>query len=68
MPSLEEFTAQAKTDIDKIKTANGGDGKWVQFSDSRREFTEDEYDNLITKIGKRKFNAQENGYKMHYGL
>lgn len=68
MPSLEEFTATAQTEIDAIKTANGGEGMWMQFEDSRREYTEEEYDIAVTKQGKRKFNAQENNYKMARAL
>jgi hypothetical protein len=68
MPSLEEFTATAQTEIDAIKTANGGEGMWMQFEDSRREYTEEEYDIAVTKQGKRKFKAQENDYKMARAL
>tara|TARA_R100001460_G_scaffold49271_1_gene87511 strand:- start:284 stop:619 length:336 start_codon:yes stop_codon:yes gene_type:complete len=68
MPSLEEFTATAQTEIDAIKTANGGEGMWMQFEDSRREYTEEEYDIAVTKQGKRKFYAQENDYKMARAL
>ena len=53
MPSLEEFTATAQTEIDAIKTANGGEGMWMQFEDSRREYTEEEYDIAVIKQGKR---------------
>ena len=63
MPSLEEFTATAQTEIDAKKTVNGGEGMWMQFEDSRREYTEEEYDIAVTKQGKRKFKAQENSYK-----
>ena len=65
---LEEFTATAQTEIDAIKTANGGEGMWMQFEDSRREYTEEEYDIAVTKQGKRKFYAQENDYKMARAL
>ena len=68
MPSLEEFTATAQTEIDAKKTANGGEGMWMQFEDSRREFTEEEYDKAVTKQAKIKFNEQENGYKIDRGL
>ena len=68
MPSLEEFTATAQTEIDAKKTVNGGPGMWMQFEDERREYTEEEYANAVVKQGKRKFNAQENGYKIARGL
>ncbi len=57
MPSLEEFTATAQTEIDAKKTVNGGPGMWMQFEDERREYTEEEYANAVVKQGKRKFNA-----------
>ena len=53
MATLEELTAAAQTEIDALKTANGGDGMWAQVNNERREFTEANSD----------FDLQENGYK-----
>ena len=39
MATLEELTAAAQTEIDALKTANGGDGMWAQVNNERREFT-----------------------------
>jgi hypothetical protein len=63
MPTLEEFTATAQTEIDAIKTANGGVGLWKQTTEEKREYTETEYDQAVIEKGKDDFSFQENGYK-----
>ena len=62
MATLEEFTAAAQTEIDALKTANGGDGMWAQVNNERREFTEAEYDQAVTDKANSDFDLQENGY------
>ena len=52
MATLEELTAAAQTEIDALKTGNGGDGMWAQVNNERREFTDANSD----------FDLQENGY------
>ena len=63
MATLEELTAQAQTEIDAMKTANGGDGMWAQVNDERREFTESEYDQAVVDKANYNYDQQENGYK-----
>ena len=62
MATLEELTAAAQTEIDALKTANGGDGMWAQVNGERREFTEAEYDQAVTDKANSDFDLQENGY------
>ncbi len=38
--TLEQFTAEAQTEIDALKTANGGDGMKAQVNGVVREFTD----------------------------
>jgi hypothetical protein len=63
MATLEELTAQAQTEIDAMKTANGGDGMWAQVNNERREFTESEYDQAVIDKANSDYDQQENGYK-----
>ncbi len=42
LKTLEQFTAEAQTEIDAKKTANGGDGMFAQVNNTRREFTDAE--------------------------
>ena len=63
MATLEELTAQAQTEIDAKKTANGGDGMWAQVNNERREFTESEYDQAVIDKANSDYDQQENGYK-----
>ena len=62
MATLEEFTAAAQTEIDALKTANGGDGMWAQVNNEKREFTDAEYDQAVTDKANSDFDLQENGY------
>ena len=62
MATLEELTAAAQTAIDAEKTANGGDGKWAQVNNERREFTDAEYDQAVTDKANYDYDEQENGY------
>ena len=63
MATLEELTAQAQTEIDAKKTANGGDGLWAQVNNERREFTDSEYDQAVLDKANSDYDQQENGYK-----
>ena len=62
MATLEEFTAAAQTEIDALKTANGGDGMWAQVNNDRREFSEDEYDQAVVDKANFDYEQQEYGY------
>ena len=62
MATLEEFTAAAQTEIDALKTANGGDGMWAQVNNERREFTDAEYAQAVIDKANSDFDLQENGY------
>ena len=63
LKTLEQFTAEAQTEIDAKKTANGGDGIFAQVNNVRREFTDAEYDQAVTDRANYKFDEQNNGYK-----
>ena len=60
--TLEQFTAEAQTEIDAKKTANGGDGMWAQVNNERREFTEAEYDQAVIDSAAFKLDSQDNDY------
>ena len=53
--TLEQFTAEAQTEIDALKTANGGDGMWAQRNNERIEYSDRaiNYHSNIKKIFKR---------------
>ena len=61
--TLEQFTAEAQTEVDAKKTANGGDGMFAQVNNERREFTDAEYDQAVTDIAASKLDSQDNDYK-----
>ena len=61
--TLEQFTAEAQTEIDAIKTANGGDGMFAQANNVRREFTDAEYDQAVKDLAASKLDSQDNDYK-----
>ena len=61
--TLEQFTAEAQTEIDALKTANGGDGLFAQVNNVRSEFTDAEYDQAVTDRAAWKLDEQNNGYK-----
>ena len=61
--TLEQFTAEAQTEVDAKKTANGGDGMFAQVNNERREFTEAEYDQAVTDSAASKLDSQYNDYK-----
>ena len=61
--TLEQFTAEAQTEVDAKKTANGGDGMFAQVNNERREFTEAEYDQAVTDSAASKLDSQDNDYK-----
>jgi len=60
--TLEQFTAEAQTEIDALKTANGGDGMFAQVNNERREFTDSEYDQAVTDRAAWKLDQQDNNY------
>jgi len=60
--TLEQFTAEAQTEIDAKKTANGGDGLFAQVNNERREFTDAEYDQAVTDLAAYKLDQQDNNY------
>ena len=61
--TLEQFTAEAQTEIDALKTANGGDGMWAQRNNERIEYSEAEYDQAVKDRAAWKLDEQDNGYK-----
>ena len=63
LKTLEQFTAEAQTEIDAKKTANGGDGMFAQVNNVRREFTDAEYDQAVTDLAANKLDSQDNDYK-----
>ena len=63
LKTLEQFTAEAQTEIDAKKTANGGDGMFAQVNNVRREFTDAEYDQAVTDLAASKLDSQDNDYK-----
>ena len=63
LKTLEQFTAEAQTEIDAKKTANGGDGMFAQVNNVRREFTDAEYDQAVTDLAAHKLDSQDNDYK-----
>jgi len=63
LKTLEQFTAEAQTEIDAKKTANGGDGMFAQVNNVRREFTDAEYDQAVTDLAASKLDKQDNSYK-----
>ena len=60
--TLKQFEAEAKTEIDAKKTANGGDGMFAQVNNVRREFTDAEYDQAIKDSAAWKLDQQDNNY------
>ncbi len=58
--TLEQFTAEAQTEIDALKTANGGDGMFAQVNNEVREFTDAEYDQAVTDLAASKLDSQDN--------
>ena len=63
LKTLEQFTAEAQTEIDAKKTANGGDGMFAQVNNVRREFTDAEYDQAVKDSAASKLDSQDNDYK-----
>ena len=61
--TLEQFTAEAQTEIDALKTANGGDGMKAQVNNEVREFTDAEYDQAVKDLAASKLGSQDNDYK-----
>ena len=62
LKTLKQFEAEAKTEIDAKKTANGGDGMFAQVNNVRREFTDAEYDQAIKDSAAWKLDQQDNNY------
>ena len=60
--TLEEFTVEAQAEIDSQKTANGGNGLFVQFDDVKREYTDTEYEQAETDLAKLKLKEQDYGW------
>ena len=63
LKTLEQFTAEAQTEIDARKKANGGDGMWAQDSKGRREFNSTEYSQAVKDLAAWKLDQQDNQYK-----
>ena len=61
--TLEQFTAEAQTEIDAKKTANGGDGMKAQVNNEVREYTDAEYDQAVKDLAASKLDSQDNDYK-----
>lgn len=62
MATLEEFTDQARTDIEAKKTANGGDGMYKTVNNVRMEFTEEDYEQAIKDNAWQNYEDQEFSY------
>ena len=62
LKTLKQFEAEAQTEIDAKKTANGGDGMFAQVNNVRREFTDAEYDQAIKDSAAWKLDQQDNNY------
>ena len=62
LKTLKQFEAEAKTEIDAKKTANGGAGMFAQVNNVRREFTDAEYDQAIKDSAAWKLDQQDNNY------
>ena len=62
--TLEQFTVEAQAEIDSQKTANGGNGLFIQFDDDKREYTDTEYEQAVTDLAKLKLKEQDYGYKI----
>ena len=60
--TLEQFTAEAQTEIDALKVANGGDGMFTQVNNVRSEFTDAEYDQAVKDSAAFKLDSQDNDY------
>ena len=63
LKTLEQFTAEAQTEIDAKKTANGGDGMKAQVNNEVREYTDAEYDQAVKDLAASKLDSQDNDYK-----
>ena len=63
MPTLEEFTAAARAEIEAKKTSNGWDGIYKLVDNVRSEFDDADYEIAITDKANKDFADQENGYK-----
>ena len=61
--TLEQFTAEAQTEIDSLKVTNGGKGLKISVDGVVREYTDAEYEQAVTDNANFKFNEQNNGYK-----
>ena len=61
--TLEQFTAEAQTEIDALKTANGGAGMRANVNGVVREFTNAEYAQAVTDRAAFKLDKQDNSYK-----
>ena len=61
--TLEQFTAEAQTEIDAKKTANGGDCMKAQVNNEVREYTDAEYDQAVKDLAASKLDSQDNDYK-----
>ncbi len=61
--TIEQFRSESTTEINAIKTANGGDGMFANVNGVRREFTDVEYDQKIEDLAQSKLDEQDNGYK-----
>lgn len=62
--TLEQFIVEAQTEIDAQKTANGGNGLFMQFDGVKREYTDVEYEQAVNDLAKLKLKQQDNDYKI----
>ena len=63
MATLEEFIQETETEINALKTINGGEGLHKGVSGGTEELSEEDYNQRIIDIANSKFDKQENGYK-----
>ena len=61
--TLEQFTAEAQTEVDALKTANGGAGMKASVNGVVREFTDAEYAQAVKDSAANKLDSQDNDYK-----
>lgn len=62
MDTYEEILANKSTEIDALKTINGGDGLYASVNNVRRELTEEEYEDRKVLLATVEFDKQENGW------
>jgi hypothetical protein len=63
MATLEEIKSNTTTEVEAIKTVNGGEGLFKSVDGNRRELNDAEYQQHIIDRSNYLFDQQENGYK-----